>query len=107
MPTILRSVAAAILILGATADARAADVPYEGEELPRLPGFGGGGSWAPRLAVRPPPVRYDIYGYPLPGSGLVGRPAPHALGVGCPVALRPAYDPDGNLAGYAPVQDCR
>ena len=68
---------------------------------------GGGGYWAPLIPLRPAPTRFDIYGYPILGPGLLGRPAPHTLGVGCPLALEPAYDPDGNLAGYAPLQYCR
>ena len=67
------------------------------------PAIGGGGCRVPRVPVRPAPLRYDIYGYPL----LPGVPSPLAVGSGCPVAVPPDYDPAGNFAGYAPIPMCR
>lgn len=64
---------------------------------------GSGGFRVARIPVRPVPIRYDIYGYPL----LAGAPDPLATGSGCPAALEPDFDPDGNFAGYAPVPMCR
>ncbi len=64
---------------------------------------GAGGFRVARVPVRPAPIRYDIYGYPL----LIRGPSPLASGSGCPAALAPDYDPDGNFAGYAPIPMCR
>lgn len=64
---------------------------------------GAGGFRVARVPVRPAPIRYDIYGYPL----LAGAPNPLLSGSGCPAALEPDYDPDGNFAGYAPIPMCR
>ena len=108
-PTPARLVALASLCLGSVGSARAADLPLAGGAPYAAPASdaGGGGFWAPLIPLQPAPTRFDIYGYPILEPGVVGRPAPHALGVGCPPALEPAYDPDGNLAGYAPLQYCR
>ena len=97
-----RAAFAAALCWAAPAPARAADLP-----APPPARFGaparGGGFYAPAVPLRPPPWRYDIYGYPL----FTGVPSPLAVGGGCPAAVQPAYDPDGNLAGYAPIPMCR
>ena len=97
------------LVWAGVAPARAADLPF----FPSPPSiysaqtdgaraFGGGFRVA-RVPVRPIPLRYDIYGYPL----LPGVPSPLTGGNGCPVAVQPDYDPDGNFAGYAPIPLCR
>ena len=77
--------ALAVLCLGAVG-ARAADVPLERDNFAGAPvsALGGGGYWAPLIPLRPAPTRFDIYGYPILGPGLVGRPAPHEFGIGCP-----------------------
>ena len=84
--------------------ARAADLPFFPSPPPiyGAPAAGGGFRVA-RVPVRPAPLRYDVYGYPV----FPGMPSPLAVGNGCPVAIQPDYDPDGNFAGYAPVPMCR
>ena len=98
------------LVWAGTAPTRAADLPFgppsspfQAQERLAEPGLGGGGYQVSRVPVRPRPQRYDIYGYPV----LAGLPNPLAVGSGCPVAAQPAYDPDGNFAGYAPFPMCR
>ena len=98
------------LVWAGTAPAHAADLPFFPAPPPIYgagstgePAIGGGGFRAPRVPVRPAPQRYDIYGYPL----MPGVPSPLAVGNGCPVAVQPDYDPDGNFAGYAPIPMCR
>ena len=98
------------LVWAGTAPARAADLPVysappasSGAPAFAEPGRGGGGFRVARVPLRPAPLRYDIYGYPV----LPGLPSPLAAGGGCPVALQPDYDPDGNFAGYAPIPMCR
>ena len=66
-------------------------------------GLGGGGFRVAGVPVRPVPIRYDVYGYPL----FPGAPSPLAVGNGCPPALQPTFDSEGNLAGYAPIPMCR
>ena len=97
------------LVWAGVAPARAADLPFlssvppiYGAQVIGEPMFGGGFRVA-RVPVRPAPLRYDIYGYPL----LPGVPSPLAVGNGCPAAVQPDYDPDGNFAGYAPIPMCR
>ncbi len=91
--------------------------PAAAADLPFMPAQATAGAWSrggtgdhgtggfrvARVPVRPTPIRYDIYGYPLLMSG----PSPLESGSGCPVALAPDYDPDGNLAGYSPIPMCR
>lgn len=98
----------ALVWSGAT-PARAADLPFfpspppiYGAQSHGAPALGGGFRVA-RVPVRPAPSRYDIYGYPV----LAGMPSPLAVGNGCPAAVQPDYDPDGNFAGYAPIPMCR
>ncbi|WP_237477807.1 hypothetical protein [Lichenibacterium dinghuense] len=110
-PTLsLLPIAVAAAWAGAAAPARAADLPFfpapppiYGAQSFNEPAFGGGGFRVARVPVRPAPMRYDIYGYPL----LPGVPSPLAVGNGCPVAVQPDYDADGNFAGYAPIPMCR
>lgn len=98
-----------LALISAIGPARAADLPSF-RAMPPLtvapiyaePGRGGGGVLVARVPLRPAPLRYDIYGYPV----LAGVPSPLAAG-GCPVALQPDFDPDGNFAGYAPLPMCR
>ena len=98
------------LACAGVAPARAADLPFLSSPPPiygaqsfTVPAFGGGGFRVARGPVRPAPLRYDIYGYPL----LPGVPSPLAVGNGCPAAVQPEYDPDGNFADYAPIPMCR
>lgn len=98
-----------LALVWAAAPTRAADMPSFRSRPPITvaPGDGdadrgGGGFLVARVPVRPAPLRYDIYGYPV----LPGAPSPLAAR-GCPVALQPDYDPDGNFAGYAPIPMCR
>lgn len=100
------------LLLAAVAGSppsRAADLPFSGEPVAphaaygRGLGGGGGGFRVAGVPVRPVPVRYDVYGYPL----FPGAPSPPAVGNGCPPALQPTFDSEGNLAGYAPIPMCR
>lgn len=105
MRKLLPTLAAFAAVLAPAASARAADLPF----LPAAPAIhgaparGGGGFHVPLVPRRPAPLRYDVYGYPL----LPGVPSPLAVGSGCPPAIQPGYDPDGNLAGYAPIPMCR
>lgn len=93
------------LALWGSLPAGAADLPFlppgpqaDGERFD-----GGGGFHVARVPVRPAPLRYDIYGYPV-----LGRiPNPLAVGNGCPPAIQPDYDANGNLAGYSPIPMCR
>lgn len=111
LPTLLPLAALPLaLALSGAAPARAADLPFfpapppiYGAQSYSAPAFGGGGFRVARVPVRPAPLRYDIYGYPV----LAGVPSPLAVGSGCPVAVQPDYDPDGNFAGYAPIPMCR
>ena len=97
------------LVWAGSTPARAADLPFGPLSPPvyAQQRFGetgpGGGFRVARVPVRPVPRRYDIYGYPV----LAGLPNPLAVGSGCPVALQPDYDSDGNFAGYAPFPMCR
>lgn len=94
------------LLLGTLAwalPAASADLAVPGSQRPYGTVIGGGGYRVARVSVRPVPMRYDIYGYPL----LAGLPSPLAVGSGCPAAIQPDYDPDGNFAGYAPIPMCR
>lgn len=97
----------ALILCAAPAPAPAADLPFAVGAPPPWPSaagpsLGGGGFRVARWPLRPPPLRYDVYGYPL----LPGAPDPLAAG-GCPAALQPDYDAAGNLAGYAPLPMCR
>ncbi len=106
---LLACLALAAALWGA-APATAADLPggppLAGDGVPAYAGIpayaAGGGFRVARIPLRPAPIRYDIYGYPL----LAGRPSPLEAGA-CPPALQPTFDPDGNLAGYAPLAMCR
>ena len=107
LPSARRAGAAALLWAAAAGSAGAADLPFMSSASPPpfdgAPRHGGGGGYAVAVVpLRPAPLRYDIYGYPL----LQRIPSPLAGG-GCPPALQPGYDPDGNLAGYAPIPMCR
>ena len=87
--------------------AGAADLPFlpQGPQAhgDRFDGTGSGGFRVARVPVRPAPLRYDIYGYPV----LAAIPSPLAVGNGCPPALQPDYDASGNFAGYSPIPMCR
>lgn len=107
LPSVRRLGAAALLWAVAAGPAGAADLPFMPPASP--PSFdgaarhgSGGGYGVAAVPLRPAPLRYDIYGYPL----LERIPSP-LDGGGCPPALQPGYDPDGNLAGYAPIPMCR
>lgn len=102
--TLIVLAAAALLGAPSAGTAAAADLPAFG---PRPTFYGdpssGGGFSVARVPLRPAPLRFDIYGYPLLGA----VPSPLAVGNGCPPALQPDYDADGNFAGYAPLPMCR
>ena len=85
------------------APAESADLALPSPQRAYGAAIDGGGYRVARVPVRPAPMRYDIYGYPL----LAGVPSPLAVGNGCPPAIQPDYDPDGNFAGYAPIPMCR
>ena len=107
MPPVIRFAFALAGAAAALAEPlRAADLafppPVVGAPGPDAPAAGGGFRVA-RIPVRPPPQRYDVYGYPL----FPGVPSPLGGGDGCPPALQPDYDAAGNLAGYAPIPMCR
>jgi hypothetical protein len=97
------------LALWGSLPAGAADLPFApggyGERFGgEFSGPGGGGGFrVARVPVRPAPLRYDIYGYPV----LAAVPSPLAVGNGCPPAMQPDYDASGNLAGYSPLPMCR
>ncbi len=86
----------------------AADLPFEPGRVPVVV--------QRSMAIRPytamqwpiysQPDRFDIYGNPV-GRFLVTLPDPLVVNNGCPKALQPTYDDDGNLAGYAPIIACR
>ena len=108
--TVLGGIALSGIVLAAAAPVAAADLPFRqppaaafGEAYGGGADLGGGGFRVARIPVRPAPIRFDIYGYPL----LPGAPNPLATGSGCPAALQPDYDRDGNFAGYAPLPMCR
>ncbi|MGI3901762.1 MAG: hypothetical protein ACRYGP_11015 [Janthinobacterium lividum] len=107
---IILPVALSGTVLVSAAPAAAADLPFRPSQAAAGTEFrsgdvyqGAGGFRVARVPVRPAPIRYDIYGYPL----LMGGPNPLASGSGCPAVLTPDFDPDGNFAGYAPVPMCR
>lgn len=108
MPRSPRPTLARLALLAApfaAGPAVAADLPFM-PAFPAIhgaPAIGGGGFRVATVPARPAPQHYDIYGYPL----LAGVPDPLAVGGGCPPAMQPNYDPDGNLAGYAPIAMCR
>ncbi len=56
--------------------------------------------------IYPQPHRFDIYGNPV-GGFFVALPDPLVVNNGCPKAIEPTYDDEGNLAGYAPIVACR
>ena len=56
--------------------------------------------------IHPQPHRFDIYGNPL-ADVFIAVPDPLVVNNGCPKAIEPTYDVDGNLAGYAPFVACR
>ncbi|RYB03306.1 hypothetical protein D3272_17990 [Lichenibacterium ramalinae] len=102
------------LVLWGSLPAGAADLPFApqggGDRFGgyrgtgEVSGYGGGGGFrVARVPVRPAPLRYDIYGYPV----LAAIPSPLAVGNGCPPALQPDYDAVGNFAGYSPLPMCR
>ena len=113
MPRFARLLAPCLfpLALAAALPSRAADLPVAGGPVPPYAAYGqaggfaagGGGFRVAGVPVRPVPVRYDVYGYPL----FPGAPSPLAVGNGCPPALQPTFDSEGNLAGYAPIPLCR
>ena len=98
---------APVLVLGASLPAGAADLPFLPPGGPvhgdRFDAPGPGGFRVARVPVRPAPLRYDIYGYPVLGP----VPDPLAVGNGCPPALQPNYDASGNFAGYSAIPLCR
>ena len=91
-----------------TLSASAADLPFEPEDgavsADHYPArrF----SMAMKWPVYPQPHRFDIYGNALSGL-FVTVPDPLVVDNGCPKAIEPTYDADGNLAGYAPFVACR
>ena len=56
--------------------------------------------------IYPQSHRFDIYGNPI-GEFFIAVPDPLVVNSGCPKAIEPTYDVDGNLAGYAPLVACR
>jgi hypothetical protein len=104
-----RPVLAGMLMAGlAGGMAAAADLPSAPMRPPIIVrGPSGDGYRLPQWPVRPRPLRFDAYGYPVPGPVVPGAPDSPAVSGGCPAALEPVYDRAGNLAGYAPFPNCR
>ncbi len=104
--TIHLAAVAALLTVPVTASA--ADLPFGMVDPPVVAGsVVGDGYRVPRRPVRPPPLHFDAYGYPVPGPFVADGPSPLAISSGCTAGLQPIYDAAGNFAGYAPVPLCR
>ncbi len=99
--------ASLVVALGPTMS-RAADLPFEPDHAPAL--VQRSAPFRPYTAIQwpiyPQPHRFDIYGNPV-GGFIVALPDPLIVNNGCPKALEPTYDEEGNLAGYAPIVACR
>lgn len=104
--TVSRS--AALLVALCPLTASAADLPFDPGRPPAYDQRYS--AIRPYTAMQWPihaqPHRFDIYGNPL-GGYFVALPDPLVVDNGCPKALEPTYDVDGNLAGYAPLVACR
>ncbi len=103
-----RPVLAGILIASlAGGPARPADLPFEVARPPVVVrGSSGDGYRVLPWPVRPRALRFDAYGYSVPGPMIARAPDQFAGPGGCPPALEPVYDGLGNLVGYA-AWNCR
>ena len=105
-PTMARSAALVATLCPVTVFA--ADLPFEPGRPPiTVQRFAASRPYtAMQWPITPQPHRFDIYGNPL-GGYFVELPDPLVVNNGCPKAIEPTYDVDGNLAGYAPLVACR
>ena len=107
VPTVVARSATLVVML-CPVTAFAADLPFEPGRAPIYAQRYAASrpSTAMQWPITPQPHRFDIYGNPL-GAFFIALPDPLVVNNGCPKAIEPTYDGDGNLAGYAPVVACR